>query len=52
MITRGLSILLIVLGLAVLVRTVVAGVGGGVGLLLGTLLVLAGALRLYIGGLR
>lgn len=52
MITRGLSILLIVLGLAVLVRTVVAGVGGGVGLLLGTLLVLAGALRLYIGGFR
>lgn len=52
MITRGLSILLILLGLAVLVRTVVAGVGGGVGLLLGTLLVLAGALRLYIGDLR
>jgi hypothetical protein len=51
-ITRGLSILLIVLGLAVLVRTVVAGVGGGVGLLMGTLLVLAGALRLYIGDLR
>lgn len=52
MITRGLSILLIVLGLAVLVRTVVAGVGGGVGLLLGTRLVLAGALRLYIGDFR
>lgn len=52
MITRGLPILLIVLGLAVLVRTVVAGVGGGVGLLLGTLLVLAGALRLYIGDVR
>jgi hypothetical protein len=52
MITRGLSILLIVLGLAVLVRTVVAGVGGGVGLLLGALLVLAGGLRLYIGDLR
>lgn len=52
MITRGLSILLILLGLAVLVRTLVAGVGGGVGLLLGTLLVLAGALRLYIGDFR
>jgi len=51
-ITRGLSILLIVLGAAVLVRTVVAGVGGGVGLLLGTLLVLAGALRLYMGTVR
>ena len=32
-----------------LVRTVVAGIGGGVGLLLGTLLVLAGALRLVHG---
>lgn len=52
MITRALSILLIVLGLAVLVRTVVAGIGGGVGLLLGTLLVLAGALRLYMGAVR
>lgn len=52
MITRGLSILLILLGLAVLVRTLVEGVGGGVGLLLGTLLVLAGALRLYIGDFR
>jgi hypothetical protein len=52
MITRGLSILMIVLGLAILVRTVVAGVGGGAGLLLGTLLVLAGGLRLYMRDLR
>lgn len=40
--------LLIALGIAVLVRTVVEGVGGGLGLLLGALLVLAGALRLYL----
>lgn len=38
----------IVLGLAVIGRTVAAGVGGGLGLLLGGLLVLAGALRLYL----
>jgi hypothetical protein len=42
-------VLLVGLGLAVLVRTVAAGVGGGLGLLLGTLLVLAGVLRLYLG---
>jgi hypothetical protein len=44
-----LSGLMVVLGLAVLVRTAVAG--GGVlalGYVLGTLLVLAGALRLYL----
>ena len=33
------------LGLVVLVRTAVEGVGGGLGLLLGALLVLAGCLR-------
>jgi hypothetical protein len=32
----------------VIIRTVVAGIGGGLGLLLGALLVLAGALRLYL----
>jgi hypothetical protein len=45
---RGLAVLLIVLGLVVLVRTVVEGVGGGLGLLLGALLILGGALRLYL----
>jgi hypothetical protein len=45
---RGLALLLIALGIAVLVRTVAEGVGGGLGLLLGALLVLAGALRLYL----
>jgi hypothetical protein len=45
---RGLAVLLIALGIAVLARSVVAGVGGGLGLLLGALLILAGALRLYL----
>ena len=39
---------MIALGIGIVVRTVAAGVGGGVGLLLGALLVLAGALRLYL----
>ena len=48
MLGRGLAVLLIVLGIAVLVRTVAEGVGGGLGLLLGALLVLGGVLRLYL----
>jgi hypothetical protein len=47
-VTVALSWLLIGLGLAVIVRTLAAGVGGGLGLLLGALLVLAGGLRLYL----
>jgi hypothetical protein len=43
-----LSAVLIVLGLAIIVRTVAAGIGGGLGLLLGALFVLAGGLRLYL----
>jgi hypothetical protein len=46
--TTALSILLVALGAAVIVRTVQAGVGGGLGLLLGGMLVAAGALRLYL----
>lgn len=46
--TRALSWLLVVLGAAIVVRTVAAGVGGGLGLLLGVLLLIAGALRLYL----
>ena len=46
--TRILPFLLIVLGAAVLVRTILAGVGGGLGLLLGSLLIAAGAGRLYL----
>ncbi len=48
MITRALSALLVVLGLAVIARTAVEGAGGGLGFVLGALLVLAGALRLTI----
>ena len=46
--TAGLSILMVVLGLAVIARTLAAGVGGGLGLLLGVMLVAAGALRYYL----
>ena len=48
MITRVFAVLLVVLGIAVIVRTFLEGVGGGLGLLLGALLVLAGVLRLYL----
>jgi hypothetical protein len=43
-----LAAMTLVLGLAVVARTFAAGVGGGLGLLLGGLLVAAGAARLYI----
>ena len=43
-----LSVVVVGLGLAVIARTVAAGVGGGLGLLLGGLLVLAGSLRLFL----
>jgi hypothetical protein len=48
MTTVVLSGLLIVLGVAIVVRTVVAGVGGGLGLVIGALFVLAGGLRIYL----
>jgi hypothetical protein len=46
--TLGLSLLLVGLGIAVIARTVAMGVGGGLGLLLGGMLVAAGALRVYL----
>jgi len=46
--TTLLSAVLVVLGLAIIVRTLLAGVGGGLGLVLGAMLVLAGVLRLYL----
>ena len=46
--SRVLAVLSIVLGLAVVVRTLLAGVGGGLGLLLGVLLIAAGIGRLYL----
>jgi hypothetical protein len=48
MVARVLSVVMIALGIGILVRTVLAGVGGGLGILLGALLILAGALRLYL----
>jgi hypothetical protein len=47
-ISRVFAVLLVALGIAVIVRTFIEGVGGGLGLLLGALLVLAGSLRLYL----
>jgi hypothetical protein len=44
-----LSALLVGLGVAVIVRTLLLGIGGGLGLVLGGLLVAAGGARLYIG---
>jgi hypothetical protein len=46
--TLLLSALLVGLGVAAIVRTLLLGVGGGLGLLLGGLLVAAGAARLYL----
>jgi hypothetical protein len=48
--TVAVSIVLVCLGAAIIVRTVQAGVGGGLGLLLGGMLVAAGVLRLYLAG--
>jgi len=44
----AISLVLVALGLAIVGRTIAAGVGGGLGLLLGSLLVLVGAGRLYL----
>jgi len=43
-----LALVVIVLGLAIIVRTVAEGVGGGAGLVLGTLFIVAGAGRLWL----
>jgi hypothetical protein len=48
MLTKVLSVVMIALGIGILVRTVAGGVGGGLGILLGAMLILAGALRLYL----
>jgi hypothetical protein len=47
-VNRVLPLLVIALGIAVVVRTLIEGVGGGLGLLLGVLLIAAGAGRLYL----
>jgi hypothetical protein len=42
------AIAFVAVGAALIVRTVQLGVGGGLGILFGGLLVLAGGLRLYL----
>jgi hypothetical protein len=49
---RVLAVVMIALGVAIFVRTIALGIGGGLGFLFGTLLVAAGALRLYLSSLR
>lgn len=44
----ALAVVVVVLGVAVVARTVAAGVGGGLGLLLGGLMIVGGALRIYL----
>ncbi len=47
--TRVMSVMMIVIGVALLVRTVIAGGGAlATGILLGLLFVVAGAVRLYL----
>jgi len=46
--TAAISAVLVVLGVVVIARTIQAGVGGGLGLIVGAMLVAAGALRLYL----
>ncbi|MGD9694345.1 MAG: hypothetical protein AB7V42_01645 [Thermoleophilia bacterium] len=43
-----LAIVVALLGVAVIVRTIAAGVGGGLGLLIGGLLLAGGLLRFYL----
>jgi hypothetical protein len=52
MISSVLSGLIAALGLAIIVRTLLADTGGGLGLLIGVLFVVAGAGRLYLQHLR
>ena len=52
MLGRVLPWVVIALGIALVVRTIAAGVGGGLGIVIGALLILAGALRLYLSSLR
>jgi hypothetical protein len=42
------SLLFVAIGTVVIARTLAAGVGGGLGLVVGVLFVLAGAARLYL----
>jgi hypothetical protein len=42
------ALLFLLLGLALIARTIAAGVGGGLGLVFGSLFLAAGGLRLYL----
>jgi hypothetical protein len=46
----AMPLVILALGLAIVGRTIAAGIGGGVGLLLGSLFVLVGAARLFVAG--
>jgi hypothetical protein len=48
LVARILSVILIALGIGLIVRTIAGGVGGGLGLFVGALLIVAGVLRLYL----
>ena len=48
MISVVLAAVVVLLGLVIIARTLAEGVGGGMGLVLGALFVLAGAGRLYL----
>jgi hypothetical protein len=48
MITVFFSWVMVALGVAIIVRTLTFGIGGGLGLLLGLLFILAGGARLYL----
>jgi hypothetical protein len=45
---RAAALLFVAVGLALIGRTVQLGVGGGLGLVFGSLLLVAGGLRLYL----
>ena len=45
---RAAAAVFVAVGLALIGRTIQIGVGGGLGLVLGSLLVLVGGLRLYL----
>jgi multisubunit Na+/H+ antiporter MnhB subunit len=47
--TRVMSILMVIIGIALIMRTLLAGGGGlALGIILGLLFILAGAARLYL----
>jgi uncharacterized membrane protein YfcA len=48
LVARILSVILIALGIGLIARTIAGGVGGGLGLFVGALLIVAGVLRLYL----